>query len=489
MTERKWRLPIANAAVIWILAVGALGQSARVGRTEMLYPTGERSNSILALERNVPAEVRSNEEFRYELRLTNLTRMRIDEITLTEQFSPNFRVRTVTPQPSRSEGGRAVWQIRSLPPGGAEVIQIVGSAASGEITGCATITFAAATCSTTRVVDPRIALQKQMTPEVVLCDEITVRLTVGNTGTGVARGVRIVDNLPPGLSTPDGRNALSFEVGDVPSGQSREVEFRVRANRPGAYTNTAHATEQGGQTADASASTTVRQPALQVTKTSPGLRYLGRPATFDITVSNRGDAPANNTVLVDPLPAGLDFVSAEGAGRFGNGRVEWDLGTIGPGQNKMVRVTVMPRQRGRYENVAVARAFCTEAQAAAPLEVRGVPAILLEVIDLVDPIEIGQNVTYVIEVTNQGTAEDSNIIVQCTLPPEQQFVGAEGASRGSLAGQVVTFEPLANLPPKAKATYKVITKGNAAGDVRFRTLIRSDQTQSPVEETESTHIY
>lgn len=489
MSRGKWGMRAAVTTLICLMTNAALGQAARVGRVEMLYPTGDRNTSILSLDRNVPAEVRSGEEFRYELRLTNLTRLRIDEITLTEQFSPNFTARTITPTPGRTDAGRAIWQIRSLAPGASETFQIVGSATSGEITNCATITFAAGVCSTTRVVDPRLVLHKQMTPEITICDEILVRLTVGNTGTGAARGVRVTDNLPAGLTTSDGRNALAFDIGELAAGQSRDVEFRLRANRPGAYNNTARVTEAGGQSADASASTVVRQPALAVTKTGPGLRYLGRPATFDISVANRGDAPANNTILTDALPAGLDFMSADNGGQFGNGRVAWDLGSIAPGQSKMVRVTAMPRQRGRFENVAMARAYCAEGQASTVLEVRGVPAILLEVVDLADPIEIGQNETYVIEVTNQGTAEGTNILVECVLPPEQQFVSAEGATRGSIAGQVVTFAPLADLPPKAKATYKVITRGTATGDVRFKTTIRSDQTDSPVEETESTHIY
>lgn len=53
----------------------------------------------------------------------------------------------------------------------------------------------------------------------------------------------------------------------------------------------------------------------------------------------------------------------------------------------------------------------------------------------------------------------------------------------------MTFAPLPRLDPKAKATFRITVRGTAMADVRFRVSMISDQLQSPVEETESTHIY
>src|SRR5262245_22312454 len=64
-------------------------------RTERAFPSGERGSSALLLERFTPAEVRLSSEFQYELRLTNLTRGRIDDILLVEQMPPGFVVRGI----------------------------------------------------------------------------------------------------------------------------------------------------------------------------------------------------------------------------------------------------------------------------------------------------------------------------------------------------------------------------------------------------------
>ena len=120
---------------------------------------------------------------------------------------------------------------------------------------------------------------------------------------------------------------------------------------------------------------------------------------------------------------------------------------------------------------------------------KGVPAILIECVDDPDPIEVNGNVTYTITVTNQGTAMGTNIAVECTLPAELEYVSSDGPTKARAEGQTVSFTPLASLAPKAEAVYKVTAKGVGVGDVRFRVQMKSDQMESPVMETESTHIY
>ena len=121
--------------------------------------------------------------------------------------------------------------------------------------------------------------------------------------------------------------------------------------------------------------------------------------------------------------------------------------------------------------------------------VKGIPAILLECVDVSDPIEIGSKETYVITVTNQGTAADTNVVIKCTLPVEQEYISSTADTKVTVDGKVVTFAPLKKLAPKAKAVYRIVTKGVKAGDSRFKVSLTSDQMTSPAEETESTRIF
>ena len=66
----------------------------------------------------------------------------------------------------------------------------------------------------------------------------------------------------------------------------------------------------------------------------------------------------------------------------------------------------------------------------------GIPAILLEKADDPDPVAIGDTTTYTVKVTNQGTADDSNVQVVVTIAPELVPVST---SAGTISGQTVTL--------------------------------------------------
>lgn len=239
---------------------------------------------------------------------------------------------------------------------------------------------------------------------------------------------------------------------------------------------------------EAAAAPSAKPPIVEITKTCPNLRYVGRDATFEITVSNRGEGAASNVVVTDAIAGGTQFLSADNGGTQEGGNVVWRIGTLGPNESRSLKATVRCAQITTVRNTATVT-YCAEIAAGCEFEVKGIPAILLECVDDPDPIEIGSNVTYTIVVTNQGTAVGTNIVIACTLPAEEEFVSAAGPTNGTGSGKSVKFEPLATLAPAAKAVYKVTVKGIAVGDVRFGVQLTSDQVTSPVTETESTHVY
>lgn len=462
-----------------------------VKREEWPWPSGDRASSAVLVERVTPVDVRRGTEFSYEIRLTNLTRRPMDRLTVTERFPAGFQARGFVPEPTRRDHDVCLWTLRELSPGVVYTIRVTGSTDQPqELSWCASLSLDAAICSSTKIVEPRLALIKTMPPEVLICEEIPIRMTVSNTGSGIARTVQVTDTLPAGLIFADGKNGMLFNVGDLAGGQSRDLVAAARATRPGQFRNPAIAKEEGGGPGvEASATTIVREPKLAVTKTGPNRRFVGRSATFDISVQNVGDGSARDTVLVDSIPSGVEMVSADAGGRVAGSQVTWNLGTLAPGAGKTVQVTLKPLQVGRMTNTATARALCTEASASATLEVQGIPAILLEVKDVDDPIEVGGNVVYEIVVTNQGSAVGTNIAIECELPGEQQLVSATGAMQGQLQANLIRFAPLPSLAPKMRAKFLVTAKAIRPGDVRFKVSMKSDQTDAPVEETEATRIY
>jgi uncharacterized repeat protein (TIGR01451 family) len=81
----------------------------------------------------------------------------------------------------------------------------------------------------------------------------------------------------------------------------------------------------------------------------------GRNLTYTITVTNNGPDAALNVEVTDPLPAGMDFVSATASagscGLFG-GTVLCSIGGLVNGGTATFTIVVTPRQAGLAQNVA-----------------------------------------------------------------------------------------------------------------------------------------
>lgn len=464
------------------------GPMARVSRA---LPTFDKASGVVLVENAAPGRVRVGEEFCYDLKVSNLTASSLEEVTVTTTPPAKFKLKSAEPEADATADGKMTWKLGTLEPKKAQVIRLCGSATGvGEMTGCVDVTYKNPTvCLSVTAVQPELRLAKTAPAEVIACEPIPVRMVVSNPGTGHACNVKLLDKLPDGLTTADGKSEIAIDVGALAPGQSREFTATLRAARTGKFVNKTTASADGGLVAEASAETMVRQPVLVVAKAAPQMRYVGRPVDYDLTVTNKGDAEARNTVLTDDLPEGATFVSASDEGTFAAGKVRWELGTLAPGASKKVSVSLRALRRGRLTNNVTAEAFCARASAEAVTEVRGIPAILLELIDVADPIETGAQETYTITVTNQGSADGTNISVVCTLPGEQEFVSATGPAEATHKDRTVTFEPLPMLGPKKVAVYRVVVKGIKTGDVRFKVRLTSDQMDTPAEETESTHIY
>lgn len=196
------------------------------------------------------------------------------------------------------------------------------------MTTCGWLTYMPVLCESLNVLKPNIQLVKQMPPEVLICDPIPINLTVKNTGSSILTDVSVTDPLPAGLTTTDGRRSIVQKIGQLAPGESRQVRATAKAAKTGTYENVATVTSAQGVKAQAKATTVVRAPVLNIACKVPEQRFAGRPTEVCLTVANRGDAPAANTVVEAAVSAGAVFQSATAGGRFENGRVVWRLGAF-----------------------------------------------------------------------------------------------------------------------------------------------------------------
>ncbi len=459
----------------------------------LFYPTGSRETSALMVEKMIPCEIVSGQCVDYFIKVTNLTAMTLENVMVTDNISSNFNIKSSDPVGSPT-GGVMGWNLGNMAAGTSKTIKINGCATgdTGNINACGAVSYSSSVCAEARIVKPSLKLVKSEPAEALICDVIPVKLVVTNNGTGAASNVVIKDMLPEGMSADGKTGTIEFPIGTLAPGASAERTYMAKAARTGSYTNTAKAMADGGLTADASAATVVRQPVLAITKDCPGTVVAagGRTITNNITVTNTGDAPAAATMLEDPVPAGTTFASATDGGALQGSVVMWNLGTLAPKASKKVSMTVTPGSLGTVNNTATAKATCAApVSASCKTEVRGVPGVLLEVVDNPDPIVVGATSTYTIRVTNQGQIDITNIKVKLECEDTAGVVSNAGATAGTTAGRVVTFAPVARLASKGVVEWTVVLKAVKSDDHRLAVEMICDQIQRPVNETESTTFF
>ncbi len=455
----------------------------------MIYPRPDYG--IIQVSKTMPEEVRLNRPFIYAIKVTNLTEVMLTDVVITETISKDFEFKGSEPT-ATADGNKLAWEIDTLGPKASKSIRISGVATgSKRLEHCTAITHTIRDCSIVKVVEPTLQLTKMAPSEALLCEPIAVEFVITNTGTGAAENVQIVDTLPAGLQTVDGKGKIVLDAGTLSAGESRRFSIKLRATRTGAFVDKAVASSASGLKAESEATlTTVRQPILTITKSGPQRQYLGRSLTYEITVLNKGDGPARDTIVEDMIPPGVTSVEATSGAQSSGSKLVWELGTLEPNVSKTVRVSYTPTKEGEVMATATATAYCAETVTdSAKTSITGIAAARLEVIDLEDPVEVDKTTTYLVTVTNHGSAADTNLRIVCGLDDNLQYVSSAGATAGSIMGKTVSFAPLRNLEPKAKATWRVVVRGARAGDVRFKVTMHTDQLALPVEHTEITHIY
>jgi uncharacterized repeat protein (TIGR01451 family) len=129
------------------------------------------------------------------------------------------------------------------------------------------------------------------------------------------------------------------------------------------------------------------------------------------------------------------------------------------------------------------------ATAEARCVILGAAALLLEVVDLEDPIEIGADTQFQIIVRNQGSIPATNVRVTATVPAELAIIRVQGPVDHRKDEQTIAFEPL-HMPPNSDTVFRATVRAAKPGEVRFRVAVTADQLSAgPVLEEESTTLY
>ena len=162
----------------------------------------------------------------------------------------------------------------------------------------------------------------------------------------------------------------------------------------------------------------VQAPSLTIEKVSPREIQVDQAADFEIRVRNVGRVAADNVMVIDRVPQGTEFLGAEPApagGRNGSG-LQWDIGTLSPGQEKRIRYQLKPNQPGEIGSVAQV-VFAT---AASMRTVVTKPVLSIEH-DTTPKVLMGDNFVFDVIVENQGDGAAADVIISEEVPSQLEY--------------------------------------------------------------------
>ncbi len=248
--------------------------------------------------------------------------------------------------------------------------------------------------------------------------------------------IHVVEHLPEGLdfvgANPDSRLAgrdLTWKYPSLAKGEYLDHIITVKPTREGNFLTSSMVCVDPIVVLPLFAGS----PRLEIAKTGPASAELGSPTAFTITVRNAGTAPARDVVVTDMLPSGLSHASGER-------QVVTPVGTLAPGESKVINIPLTANSRGTHTNTARATALNLQ-----PVDSSTTVSVVQSKIGVTKtgPASeyVFKNATYRINVTNEGDTTLTNVDVIDELPRGTSVVSGGDARSGRVAWNIPTLAP------------------------------------------------
>lgn len=315
-------------------------------------------------------------------------------------------------------------------------------------------------------------------------EELTYTITISNGSGTAATAVPVIDTVPANTTFVSADNGGALNGGQVEwsvgvPGDSEvvlTVVFRVADPIPAGVTSIANNATVDGEACATTpcVETPTVEPAFTVTKAvtaetgaTAGVAEAGEQITYTITVANTAGIDAAAVAIVDVVPANTTFVSASDGGALNGNQVEWtaDIPANGSVTRSAVFRVVDPIPAG-VASIANSATANGEGCATTPCVETPVGRPQLEfgkVLSAEDGayagiVEPGEQLSYVITVTNGGAAAATQVSVVDTLDPNVAFVSADNG--GTRANGLVNWT-LERIEPGQSIALSVVVRAPA----------------------------
>ncbi len=278
--------------------------------------------------------------------------------------------------------------------------------------------------------------------------------------------VVVVTHLPEGVtyirSLPEARiegRRVSWNVGPMRKGESRPAKLWVKCESEGELCACFCATAVPVKFC----SLLCAKPILTCHKTGPEEACPGDTVHYTITVTNRGSCAAEEVVVTDQVPDGLEHTSCLRT-------LTYKLGTLEPCQTKTINLCFTAVKRGKICNTAVVTACNADSTSC-----QWCTNICKQCVEIykvgTKEQNIGRNADYQITVANPGDKVLTDVVVTDVAPNATSIVSANGAT---INGNQAIWR-LRELKPNEKVSFNLTLTTCTPGSFTNRVSVNDCQ--------------
>ncbi|MDD3875275.1 MAG: GEVED domain-containing protein, partial [Bacteroidales bacterium] len=204
---------------------------------------------------------------------------------------------------------------------------------------------------------------------------------------------------------------------------------------------------------------------------------VGSEVEFSLTITNNGPNIALDVEVTDILPSGYAYVSDNGNGAFDDGTGIWTVGNVLKDSSKTLTITALVLASGDYENIAE---VTTSSNDPVPgnnidtVETTPVPQADLTITKIADnPSQnVGNDIVFTLEVTNDGPSDATNVEVEDLLPDGYTYVSDNsGGDYNSVTG----IWTIGNLAYTQSVSIEITATILASGDYENSCIVTADE--------------
>ena len=436
-------------------------------------------------------EISVGQECSCDLLVKNTGKISARAVVVDATFPPSVRLTKANPEPA-VVGDHLEWSIPELAAGEERTIHIsMIPSQRGDLATTAHVRFTGTAASVFKVAEPLLKVTTTAPNEVIIGDPLVQTVTLTNPGTGIAQHVKIQIATPEGLEATRGDRS-TIEIGSLNPGESRTMRLSFTAIAGGEQTLSVEATADSGLSESAEATVNVIAPSLSLEMEGPSLRYAGRDARYTLNVTNEGQAATNNIRITHRIPKGFKFVKADKGGTFDadTSSVNWFVGHLEPQQSAQVKLNLQATELGQFDHQAFVTAeHGVTAKSVATTKVEGSASLVMEIQDLDDPVELGQETAYEIRVSNTGSKAAVNVGLTFELPNGVELVNVEAVTQHLAKSGLILFNDLPQLAPGKTALFRIHVRGTTEGNQRVRARLTSESIEQELISEELTKFY